>query len=252
MLPIRTALIFAGAGLALTACGGSSSAPSPTSASHRARSCPPSASAPIRPADFTGRVDNPWFPLAPGSVYRFRGTEGRKATRERIVVTHRVKRILGVPNVVLDDRLYRDGHLAEKTTDWYTQDRRGNVWYFGEATATIAASGRVISREGSFEAGKHGARPGIFMPAHPRVGQCFHQERFPGHAEDTFRVASLHAKVRVPGAASGRALATTEKTVLEPGVLDGKVYVRGIGTVREYTIHSPDPPERLELVSHRP
>lgn len=150
------------------------------------------------------------------------------------------------------DRLYLDGSLAEDTTDWYSQDREGNVCYFGEATATFDARGRVESREGSFQAGVHGARPGIYMSGRPRVGQSLQQEYYKGHAEDRFTVASLRASVKVPFVSARRtALRTTERTPLEPKVLDAKYYVRGIGTVKELQVKGPGPREHLELVSFR-
>ena len=34
-----------------------------------------------------------------------------------------------------------DGSVAEKTHDWYAADNDGNVWYFGEATATYDRHG---------------------------------------------------------------------------------------------------------------
>jgi hypothetical protein len=240
-MPPVPSRIFAGAalGLALAACG---SAP-PTPATRTA--------ARIQPADFSGRVDNPWFPLRPGSTYRYRGTKDGRAAVEVLRVTHRTKTIIGVRSAVVRDRLYLDGRLAEDTTDWYAQDRRGNVWYFGEATATLDRSGRVESREGSFQAGLDGARPGIYMPAHPRVGQRFAQEHYVGHAEDRFAVVDRSAAVRVPYVSSRRALRTVEWTPLEPKVLDAKYYVRGIGTVLERQLRGPGPRERLELVSFR-
>ncbi len=41
-----------------------------------------------------------------------------------------------------------DGHPAEITDDWYAQDKQGNVWYFGEETATLgtATTTQVLSR----------------------------------------------------------------------------------------------------------
>jgi hypothetical protein len=138
--------------------------------------------------------------------------------------------------VAVDDRLYLNGRLAERTTDWYAQDAAGNVWYFGEATAELDHSGRVTSREGSWRAGVDGARPGIVMPAHPRVGRSFRQELYRGHAEDRFQVLSLAASVHVPYMSSRRALLTKEWTPLEPDVVDHKVYVRGIGMVSERTV----------------
>src|SRR5205814_656697 len=136
-----------------------------------------------------------------------------------------------------------------RTTDWYAQDRAGNVWYFGEATAELDAHGRVTSTEGSWRAGVNGARAGLFMPAHPRVGQRFRQEYFKGHAEDHFAVLSLAATARTPAASSRHALLTKEWTPLEPGVLDHKLYVRGIGLVKEQSVKGGN--ERAELVAIR-
>jgi len=152
-------------------------------------------------------------------------------------VTGATRTIAGVRATAVSDRLYEAGKLAERTTDWYAQDRSGTVWYFGEATAELDREGRVTSTEGSWIAGVDGARAGIIMPAHPRVGQSFRQEYLKGHAEDHFQVLSLRATIHTPGASSsGHALLTKEWTPLEPGVIDDKVYVRGIGMVKEQTI----------------
>jgi hypothetical protein len=145
------------------------------------------------------------------------------------------------------DRLYLAGRLEERTTDWYAQDRRGNVWYFGESTAELDRAGHVTSTEGSWQAGRDGAQAGIYMTAHPMVGQSRRQEFYKGHAEDHFAILTLHARVSVPFMTSNRALLTKEWTPLEPGTLDHKYYVRGIGNVKEVTVKGPF--ERSELVS---
>jgi hypothetical protein len=64
-----------------------------------------------------------------------------------------------------------------------------------------------------------------------------------------FRVVSLHASSTTPYVSSRSALLTREWTPLEPGVLDEKLDVRGIGTVVERSVRGGD--ERLELVSLR-
>ena len=84
-----------------------------------------------------------------------------------MTVTHRTKVIDGAPCVVVRDLLYLSGRLEERTTDWYTQDAKGNVWYFGERTAELDKNGKVTTTAGSWMAGVHGAKPGIFMFAHP-------------------------------------------------------------------------------------
>jgi hypothetical protein len=55
--------------------------------------------------------------------------------------------------------------------------------------------------------------------------------------------------VHVPWGTSHAALLTKEWTPLEPGVIDHKFYVRGVGTVLEQTVRGGS--ERNELVSFR-
>jgi hypothetical protein len=201
---------------------------------------------PMPPASsFSTRVDNQWFPLRPGSRYLYTGVKDGKPSRDVMIVMHQTKTIIGVPCVAVSDRLYLRGRLEERTTDWYSQDSRGNVWYFGENTAELDAHGHVTSTEGTWTAGVDSATAGIYMPAHPRVGQTGRQEYYKGHAEDHFRVIGLFGAVNPLG--TKNALLTEETTPLEPGTVDHKLYVRGIGTVLEQTQKGPN--ERNELVS---
>lgn len=203
------------------------------------------------PGDFVRRVANPWFPLVPGTTFVYRGVKDGKAARDVYAVTRATKTIQGVRCTAVRDRLHLAGRLEERTTDWYAQDRHGNVWYFGEATAELDRAGQVTSTEGTWQAGRDGAQAGIYMTARPMVGQSRRQEYYKGHAEDHFSVLTLRARVSVPYLTSNRALLTKEWTPLEPGTLDHKYYVRGIGEVKEVAVKGPT--ERLELVAlHRP
>jgi hypothetical protein len=134
---------------------------------------------------------------------------------------------------VVEDRLYLNNVLVERTSDYDAQDRCGDVWYFGEDTATLDRKGNVIDTEGSFHAGVDGAQPGVFMQADPEVGRLFRQEWYQGHAQDTFRVLSLSAPVTVPYGTFPDALKTEETTALEPDVVDNTYYLDGIGEVEE-------------------
>ena len=203
--------------------------------------------APAATGPFVGRIDNPWFPLQASTTFVYRGVKHGKPSRDVVTVTRRTRVLDGVRCTELTDRLYLAGRLAERTTDWYAQDESGNVWYFGERTAELDAQGHVTSTEGSWQAGVDGARAGIYMPARPRVGQTFSQEHYAGHAEDRFRVLSLRASVSTPAATSHRALLTREWTPLEPGVVDHKLYVRGVGMVKEESVKGGD--ERAVLVA---
>ena len=203
----------------------------------------------LHASDFVRHVTNPWFPLKPGSKYRYRGVKEGTHTVDVMRPTHRTKTILGVKTTVVHDEVLIHGKPREVTKDYYAQDRHGNVWYFGENTKELTASGHLITREGSFQAGRKGARAGLFFPAHPRPGVTARQEFFKGHAVDHFKVLDRHARVRTPGASSHNAVRTKEWTPLEPKTLDNKYYVHGIGTVREIAVKGPV--ERLHLVSFK-
>jgi len=182
-------------------------------------------------------------------VFVYRGEKDGQRGRDVLSVTQRHRTILGVRATVVDDRLYLNGRLAERTTDWYAQDLQGTVWYLGEATATLDRHGSVLSTDGSWLAGAGSAHAGIYMPAPPRPGDTGRQEYYKGHAEDQFEVLSLGARVTTPAASSSHALLTRETTRLEPGTVDHKLYVRGVGTVLEQEVRGGS--ERFELVSVR-
>ena len=198
---------------------------------------------------FSPNITNSWFPLQMGSVYRYRGVKDSEPSREVMTVTHRTRTIDGARCVVVSDLLYLKGKLEERTRDYYTQDRDGNVWYFGEDTAELDDHGQVTSREGTWHAGVDGAKAGIFMFAEPRSGRSARQEYLKGQAEDHFQVLRHGATVMVPFKTFRNTLLTKEWTPLEPGVIDHKYYVRGIGTVLEQTVKGGD--ERNELVDFR-
>ena len=209
------------------------------------------AARPIDPAGFTTKIDNPWLPLTPGTTLTYEGVKDGEPQRDVFRVTPRTRIVAGVRCVVVDDRAYSGGHLSERTNDYYTQDGKGNVWYFGEDTAELDAKGRVKSTEGTWHAGVDGAKPGVFMPAHPRVGEHHRQEYYRGHAEDQFRVVSLRSHVKVPYGDFRDALQTKEWTTLEPGVIDSKYYVRGIGQVFEGSLEGPREYAKLVSVKRR-
>ncbi len=197
-----------------------------------------------------GRVTNPWFPLKPGNRLVYRGSEDGVPLTDVFFVTYRTRVIDGVRCRVIRDRVFERGILRERTIDWYAQTKRGTVWYFGENTALLNRHGQVTSREGSFRSGRDGAEAGIFMPAHPRVGDSYLQENYPGHAKDRFRILSLHARTSGPAVSTRNAMLTKETTPLEPGVVDHKYYVRDIGTVTEKTVRGGNELLKLSSVTH--
>jgi hypothetical protein len=180
----------------------------------------------IRPADFTSRIDNAYLPLVPGTLFVYRSPHGLV----NFEVTHKTRKIAGVTCVVVHDVGYIDGKLEEDTYDYFAQDKAGNVWYFGEDTAQYA-NGVVVGVEGAWATGVDGAKPGIVMPASPKVGSTYRQEFLLGTAEDAARVRSLSDPVTVPYGKFNKSLRTREFSPLEPGAVEDKYYVKGVGQV---------------------
>ena len=136
---MRRMLLLLAAGLLAAGCASQSSG---------ARQGGSASTAPVPPR-FVSQIDNPWFPLKPGTVYRYRGIKDGRSSNEVLTVMRGTRVIQGVRCTVVRDLLYIRGRLHERTTDWYAQDGSGNVWYYGEATAELNTRGEVVSREGS-------------------------------------------------------------------------------------------------------
>jgi hypothetical protein len=164
-------------------------------------------------------------------------------------VTSKTKVIEGITTVTVTDVATHQGKLLEKTTDWYAQDKQGNVWYLGEATPVYLPGGKV-DHSGSWQAGVKDAEPGLVMEAHPKVPDAYREEYLPGQAEDTAWIVNVGGSATVPFGTLHHVLTSLEFTRLEPDVIDKKVYAPGIGVVIEQSAHGPL--EFAQLVSvHR-
>jgi hypothetical protein len=205
----------------------------------------------LDPANFTLQIDNPYLPLRPGSSWVYRETDTTGAKRRVVVtVTRKTKTVAsGVTARVVRDVATEHGKPVEFTQDWYAQDREGNVWYLGEDVRNYK-NGKLADREGSFEAGVHGAQPGVVMPATPRPGLAYRQEYYKGHAEDRAAIAALgDDHVQVPaGFFAKDVLTTRELAPTEPKAEELKFYARGIGEL--LSVHTDGDGERAELVRY--
>jgi hypothetical protein len=186
----------------------------------------------LDPATFTADIDNPWWPMKPRTRWTYREIDEEGTEVEVVVVVTTLTRKIanGITARVVRDTVTEDGELVEDTNDWYAQDSAGNVWYLGEDTAEFE-DGKIVTREGSFEAGVDGALPGIIMPADPQPGLRYRQEYYKDHAEDNGEVLSLREMAEVPFGQFDNALLTKDTVGLEPDVLEYKLYARDIGPV---------------------
>jgi len=210
-------------------------------------SASPSAST-IDPSNFVSRVDNPWLPMVPGTTFRYEGTRDGKAAVDIVEVTAETKVIDGVTCVLIRDTLTLDGVLAEKTDDWYVQDKDGNVWYFGENTHELE-DGLITTIDGTFTAGVNGDKPGIIMEADPAIGDFYRQEFSLDNAEDFAEVASLTESVTVPYGSFTNCLKTIETTPLETDLLEHKFYAPGIGNISTVDAHTGEKVELIQITT---
>ena len=256
----RTRRTGAAATVALTAALLSTSAVSTSSGAAVAAAATASASAPAPasrppliplppPRNFVRRVDNPYSPFLAGARWVYRGGTPQEPERIVVKVLRRTRMIEGIRATVVRDTVRVDGELKEDTFDWFAQDRRGRVWYLGEATREYE-DGRVVSTEGSWETGLDGARAGVVMFRHPRVGRPYRQEYYATHAEDQARFLTLDTRVATRAGSFRRVRMTEDTTPLDPSIAELKFYARGVGVVLEHDLA----PEagRSELVRYRP
>jgi hypothetical protein len=213
----------------------------------------PQGSEPVNldPADFSTRIDNPYFPLVPGDKYIYRETDAEGAKQRVVVsVSHKTKLIAnGITARVVHDRVTEKGKVVEDTFDWYAQDSDGNVWYLGENTVECK-KGKIKSHSGQFEAGVDGAQPGVIMPANPEPGQQYRQEYYAGNAEDKAEIVSLHEQAEVPFGHFPDVLMTKDLNPLDPKVLEFKFYAKGVGPVEAIAVSGGTDREELVKVKH--
>ena len=184
----------------------------------------------IDPARFRAPVDNPYYPLAPGSIRRYVERTRGETSETVITVTDERRLILGVQCTVVHGVVTTAGRVREDTYDFLAADDRGAVWYFGAETQEISAGGLVDTSD-SWEAGVRGAQPGILMPANPAPGEPYRQNYALQVAEDMAQVEGVGEAVSVPAGRFTDCVRTKEWSELEAGS-DRKWYARGVGLVR--------------------
>jgi len=225
--------------------GAGSSTPTPPSWVHHGKYAPV-----IDKANFVARIDNRYFPLEPGTVFRYRGLKDSARQIDEVTVTHQVKRVLGIKCTVVRDVVSQAGKKLELTYDWYAQDKQGNVWYMGEA-AFDRQNGRFVRAKDSWEAGVKNAKPGIIMRGDARPGDVYRQEYYPPDALDQAHVGHASATVSVPAGTYKHALVTDEWSPVEPQI-ERKWYAAGVGEIKEKVTAGGHEVFRLASVRHAP
>jgi hypothetical protein len=187
------------------------------------------------------QVDSKYFPLAPGdrAVFRGRDNEGEPIGERSVTRTldRPGPRILGVRTTILLDKEFEDGLLAEKTFDYFAQDKRGNVWYMGEDVTNFHYddNGNLIRKdhESEWRAGRRGAKPGWIMPAKQIIGQRYFQEHARrDEALDKGKTHGILGRLRVGDTVYRNVLRVLETNPFEPKSREFKYYAPRVGLVR--------------------
>jgi len=159
------------------------------------------------PGDFVAEVDNPWFPLEPGTRWSYADAGGPRT----VAVALRGPVVDGVRTTALRTSTPRPNGHRSTTTDYYAQDRAGDVWWFGRA--------------GEWRAGP-GAGAGLAMAAHPRRGDGYAMTPAPD---------GVRAVVVATGMRWHSPLGSTHRAVMlevvRDGVADVETFAPGIGLV---------------------
>ena len=172
------------------------------------------------PGDFVRRVDNPWLALEPGATWRYTVTGALEGTIV-ITVEDTTYDVAGVATTPVS----RTGPTGDQVVDYFAQDRRGNVWWFG--------------REGEWLAGEDGAQAGLAMPATPRLGDGWRAAYEAGVVDVRMTVDTRDESVTTPAGRFNRLVGLDITNPLEPGTATRAYYARGVGLVEELSTVGP-------------
>ena len=205
---------------------------------------------------------NRYMPLGIGNRWDYAGS-GEKI---KIEILNQTKTIDGVTCIVQRDQVFKDGFIAEDTSDWFAQAKDGNVWYCGEEVKDyeVFAEDRpvvpeLVSIDGTFKAGRDFAKPGVIFLGAPRVGVTYREEVSLANAEDVSSIVSTTyrygdnaeldrfvPKALVQLLCRRDCVVTHAFTAVRPGVIERKYFAPGIGFILQT---NPATGEAVQLVS---
>ena len=164
-------------------------------------------------------------------------------------VTNLTKVLNGVRNVVIWDRDFNDGQLAEAELAFFAQDNAGNVWNLGEYPEEYEG-GQFTGAPSTWISGLAGAQGGLHMLAKPRLGTSWYLQGSAPEIDflDCAKVFKTGETICVPVNCYDNVLVTDETSPLEPGSgHQRKYHARGVGIVQVGAVGDPEA-ETLVLV----
>jgi hypothetical protein len=189
-------------------------------------------------------IKNPYLPLATlKQDILENGNEHVERTAKPDV--KKIFTINGQPVAALavEDKETADGNLAEITLDYFAQDDAGNVYYLGEDVDQYQ-DGKVSGHSGGWLLGNETQKPGLLLPAHPKVGDKFRSEDVPKITSEVDEVVSVSETVAMPTGTFQNCLKIEEHD--SDGATEYKYYAPGIGCIKEV-----DSDGEVSLKSHQ-
>ena len=193
----------------------------------------------IKPSDFTTNITNKYFRLPVGRVMTYELETEEGLERIQIEMLAKRKKLMGVDTITYWDRVWLDTNgdkkfskkeLIEETYDYLAQDKKGNVWYFGEEVDNYV-DGKLVDHDGSWLAGEDGALPGIWIKGKHKVGDSYLQEYYEGEAEDTRDVVATDVEVKIKMGEYDDCVQFYDWTPLDPESREYKYYCPEVGAL---------------------
>ena len=206
----------------------------------------PDFSPPLFESDFRNLSrTNRYMPLAIGNRWEYSGS----GELVKIEILARTKLIAGVQCIVQRDEVFKEGFIAEDTSDWFAQAKDGNVWYCGEEVKDYETFGddrpvspELVSIDGSFKVGRDLAKPGIIFLANPQPGKTYREEVALANAEDVSQIVAndygygkqpeldrFVPRSLVQLLCHGDCVVTEAFTAMNPAKVERKYFTPGVG-----------------------
>ncbi len=184
-------------------------------------------------ATFTLDSTNPYYPLHVGLRVVLEGEEDGETIRVERVVLEDTEIVAGVETHVLEHKEFIDDEIHEIARNFYVESTDGTVCYFGE-DVEFYEDGVLVDMHGSWRAGVDGSKPGIIMPANPKVGDAYFQENAPGIANDMGRVSGVEQSRTLNGVAYDDVVVIQDSNPMETcDEEEEKLYAPGIGEIQD-------------------
>jgi hypothetical protein len=150
-----------------------------------------------------------------------------------ITVLNETKIVNGTETRVLEERETEDGELVEISRNYFAVCKPTNdIFYFGEEVDDYE-DGKIVSHEGTWQAGVDNATAGMIMPGKVTQGLKYYQEVAPGIAEDRAEIIGLNDTLDTSAGQFKNVLKTEETNPLKPDEKEFKYYAPGIGLIQE-------------------